>query len=143
MKIVKLYGGPAHGHEHSYEHLSRRIVVQVPDMIEMDRHRYRSLDDRPITMPDYEQNTYYLKRWGWQGITGAGSRVHKIMYIGVWEHSQDDLIGGLTNREYDDLTRELNWKPWTWDEEPNILTHFHRWWEKATHENGWQEVYVY
>jgi hypothetical protein len=112
-------------------------------MIEMDRHRYRSLDACPITMPAYERNTYYLKKWGCQGITEAGSTVRKIMYIGVWEHSQNDLMDGLTTREYYDLMRELDWKPWVWDEEPNILTHFHRWWEKATHENGWQPVFVH
>jgi hypothetical protein len=143
MKTVKLYGGPAHGREHPYDHLPCRIEVAVQDMIEMDRHRYRDLEKCPITMPVYERNTYYLKQLGCQGITEAGSTVRKIIHIGVWEHGQADLSDGLTTWEYGELLRELNHQYWEWAEEPNILTHFHRWWEKAIHENGWQPVFVH
>jgi hypothetical protein len=142
MKTVKLYGGPAHGREVPYDRFPCRIEVAVRDMVESDRHRYRSLDACPITMPAYERNTYYLKKWWCTGITDAGSFVHKVMRIGVWEHGQKDLSDGLTTREYGELTMALRSQPWVWDEEPNILTHFHRWWEKATHENGWEPIRV-
>ena len=136
VKTIQLYGGPKHGQTIHIRDGLHRFEVMVYHDFQADSDRYR-LTSGPVVPPMRNRATYYLQPWGERAITEAGSVVRREVTIGVWEH------GKLLPREEHELRNLMREQPWIWEEEPNILTHFHRWWEKAMHENGWKKVWVH
>ncbi len=136
MTSLQLYGGPAHGRTVLVWSGLYRFEVDIPRHL-TDRDLYSSSSLSQVLPPEYDTTSYYLQTWAEQAITEAGSVVRRTLEMGVWER------GELFSREKHELLALLRQQPWVWNEEPNILTHFCRWWEKEIHENGWAEVWVH
>jgi hypothetical protein len=121
MRIIKLFGGPRHGHT---------------ERVQRDQHRLQvaaRCDARvPVWRPEEPVNpeatytvlTYYVREYWMTNTTEEGARVQRRQFVGLFEGAP------LFREEERDLEVHMATLPWQWiNGKPNFLKQFDQWFE--------------